>query len=144
MHEKVGQLCCEDFSSGVCAADPLTPLSPSSHHRHTTTVVSVPQPGNKWREKSGSDSLDVDEDLGALGGDQPLLSSAPRLSSLRAPPAQMVIERSIKMDPVDFIASLGCLFGLCLGFSIVSFIEIVYWAVAGHIRNMFLRKKQQM
>ena len=32
------------------------------------------------------------------------------------------------MGPVDFIASLGGLFGLCLGFSIVSFIEIVYRA----------------
>ena len=37
-------------------------------------------------------------------------------------------ERSIRMGPVDFIASLGGLFGLCLGFSIVSFIEIVYRA----------------
>ena len=50
-------------------------------------------------------------------------------------------ERSIRMGPVDFIASLGGLFGLCLGFSIVSFIEIVYWAVTGLTRNMFLRKK---
>ena len=53
-------------------------------------------------------------------------------------------ERSIRMGPVDFIASLGGLFGLCLGFSIVSFIEIVYWAVTGLTRNMFPRKKQQM
>ena len=53
-------------------------------------------------------------------------------------------ERSIRMGPVDFIASLGGLFGLCLGFSIVSFIEIVYWAVTGLTRNMFLRKTEKM
>ena len=48
------------------------------------------------------------------------------------------------MGPVDFIASLGGLFGLCLGFSIVSFIEIVYWAVTGFTRNMFLRNREKM
>jgi hypothetical protein len=34
------------------------------------------------------------------------------------------------MGPVDFIASLGGLFGLCLGFSIISFLEIIYWILA--------------
>ena len=53
-------------------------------------------------------------------------------------------ERSIRMGPVDFIASLGGLFGLCLGFSIVSFIEIVYWAVTGLTRNMFLINREKM
>ena len=53
-------------------------------------------------------------------------------------------ERSIRMGPVDFIASLGGLFGLCLGFRIVSFIEIIYWAVTGLTRNIVLSKKQQM
>ena len=37
------------------------------------------------------------------------------------------LERSIRIGPVDFIASLGGLFGLCLGFSIASFFEIIYW-----------------
>ena len=46
------------------------------------------------------------------------------------------LERSIRMGPVDFVASLGGLFGLCLGFSIISFIEIVYWVVAGVIRSV--------
>ena len=41
------------------------------------------------------------------------------------------------MGPVDFVASLGGLFGLCLGFSIISFIEIIYWVVAGVIRSVF-------
>ena len=35
------------------------------------------------------------------------------------------------MGPVDFVASLGGLFGLCLGFSIISFLEIIYWLLAG-------------
>ena len=41
-------------------------LSPSSHHCHTTTVVSVPQPGDKWREKSGSSPSIPSTSLGAL------------------------------------------------------------------------------
>ena len=51
------------------------------------------------------------------------------------------MERSIKMNPVDFVASLGGLFGLCLGFSIISFIEIVYWVAAGVIRTVFSKMK---
>ena len=47
------------------------------------------------------------------------------------------MERSVNMNPVDFVASLGGLFGLCLGFSIISFIEIIYWVAAGVIRTVF-------
>ena len=47
------------------------------------------------------------------------------------------LERSIRIGPVDFIASLGGLFGLCLGFSIISFLEIIYWATTGFFRNAF-------
>ena len=47
------------------------------------------------------------------------------------------LERSIRMGPVDFAASLGGLFGLCLGFSIISFIEIIYWIGAGVFRALF-------
>ena len=50
-------------------------------------------------------------------------------------------ERSIKMGPVDFIASLGGLFGLFLGFSIVSFVEIIYWIVVRGSRNMLYNRK---
>ena len=50
-------------------------------------------------------------------------------------------ERSIRMGPVDFIASLGGLFGLFLGFSIVSFVEIIYWIVVRGSRNMLHRKE---
>ena len=47
------------------------------------------------------------------------------------------LERSIRMGPVDFAASLGGLFGLCLGFSIISFIEIIYWIGAGVFRTLY-------
>ena len=50
-------------------------------------------------------------------------------------------ERSIRMGPVDFIASLGGLFGLFLGFSIVSFIEIFYWIVIRMSRNTLRKTK---
>ena len=33
------------------------------------------------------------------------------------------------MGPIEFLSSLGGLFGLCLGFSIMSLLELVYWAV---------------
>ena len=50
-------------------------------------------------------------------------------------------ERSIRMGPVDFIASLGGLFGLFLGFSIVSFFEIIYWVVVRGSRSLVHRRK---
>tara|TARA_A100001015_G_C14956626_1_gene699063 strand:- start:913 stop:1173 length:261 start_codon:yes stop_codon:yes gene_type:complete len=50
-------------------------------------------------------------------------------------------ERGIRMGPVDFIASLGGLFGLCLGFSVISFIEILYWVVVRMSRNILRRTK---
>ena len=34
------------------------------------------------------------------------------------------MERSARMTWVDFFSSLGGLFGLCLGFSVISFIEV--------------------
>ena len=36
-------------------------------------------------------------------------------------------ERSLKMTEIDFISSLGGVFGLFLGFSLMSFVEIIYW-----------------
>merc|ERR1712128_232109 len=38
-------------------------------------------------------------------------------------------EKSRRMTETDFLSNLGGLFGLCLGFSIISFIEIVYWFI---------------
>ena len=45
-------------------------------------------------------------------------------------------ERSISMGPVEFVSSLGGLFGLFLGFSLISFFEIIYWASVQLIRNI--------
>ena len=45
-------------------------------------------------------------------------------------------EISKRMTIFDFIANLGGLFGLCLGFSIVSFCEIVFWFTIGLCRNV--------
>ena len=39
------------------------------------------------------------------------------------------------MSTVDFVASLGGLFGLCLGFSIISFLEIIYWLLGGILKT---------
>ena len=38
-------------------------------------------------------------------------------------------EKTLKMTNVDFLANIGGLFGLCMGFSIISFVEIIYWIV---------------
>ena len=46
------------------------------------------------------------------------------------------MERDISMGPVEFVSSLGGLFGLFLGFSVVSFLEIVYWATVRMCRNI--------
>ena len=48
-------------------------------------------------------------------------------------------ERGIRMGPVDFVASLGGLFGLCLGFSIISFLEILYWILSTVCRNILIK-----
>ena len=46
------------------------------------------------------------------------------------------LERSISMGPVEFVSSLGGLFGLFIGFSIISFFEIIYWAFVRLGRNL--------
>ena len=51
-------------------------------------------------------------------------------------------ERRLKMSLVDYISSVGGLFGLFLGFSLLSFLEIVYWLGLNLIRNLFQPNKQ--
>ena len=46
------------------------------------------------------------------------------------------MEHRIRMGPIEFISSLGGLFGLCLGFSFISFFEIIYWATIALSRCM--------
>ena len=45
-------------------------------------------------------------------------------------------ERIKRMTVIDFISSMGGLFGLCLGFSLISFFEILYWFIIRLARNM--------
>ena len=49
-------------------------------------------------------------------------------------------ERSLKMTPIDFISSLGGLFGLFLGFSLLSFVEVIYWFIVVFGRQILLGK----
>ena len=44
-------------------------------------------------------------------------------------------ERSLKMTEIDFISSLGGVFGLFLGFSLISFTEILYWYCVVSVRR---------
>ena len=45
------------------------------------------------------------------------------------------------MGPIDFVSQLGGLFGLCLGFSLISFIEIFYWFSMRLFRNCTQRSR---
>ena len=40
------------------------------------------------------------------------------------------------MRLIDFVSQIGGLFGLCLGFSIISFIELFYWISIRLCRNL--------
>ena len=48
-------------------------------------------------------------------------------------------ERRLRMTVVGFISSIGGLFGLCLGFSLVSLYEIFYWFVVKLGRRIIQR-----
>ena len=50
-------------------------------------------------------------------------------------------ERRLKMSLVDYISSVGGLFGLFLGFSLLSFMEIFYWLGLNFIRNVYRGKR---
>ena len=41
-----------------------------------------------------------------------------------------------RMTIIDFISAVGGLFGLCLGFSFVSFFEILYWSIVQLTRKL--------
>ena len=45
-------------------------------------------------------------------------------------------ERSQRMTIIDFISSLGGVFGLFLGFSLISFVEIIYWFCVVLVRRV--------
>ena len=54
------------------------------------------------------------------------------------------LERGISMGPVEFVSSLGGLFGLFLGFSVVSFLEIIYWATVRICRSLIWKHNTQL
>ena len=45
-------------------------------------------------------------------------------------------EKSIKLTIFGFISNMGGLIGLCLGFSFVSAVEIIYWFVVRMATNV--------
>ena len=45
-------------------------------------------------------------------------------------------ERRSRMTVIDFISQVGGLLGLCMGFSLVSFVELVYWFTIRMARNV--------
>ena len=50
------------------------------------------------------------------------------------PPEYQKIRR---MSGFDFLSNVGGLCGLCLGFSLISGVEILYWILIRIVRNVF-------
>ena len=48
-------------------------------------------------------------------------------------------ERALKMTSLDFISSFGGVCGLFLGFSLLSFVEIIYWFIVVLARRIIFR-----
>jgi uncharacterized membrane protein len=42
-------------------------------------------------------------------------------------PTGITFKKSARITPTGFVAQIGGIFGLCLGFSLLSFVEIVFW-----------------
>ena len=53
-------------------------------------------------------------------------------------PTAFVYERKARMTWVGFISQIGGLFGLCMGFSFISIIEIGYWITVRMFKNTLL------
>ena len=49
-------------------------------------------------------------------------------------------ERALKMTSYDFISSFGGVCGLFLGFSLLSFVEIIYWFIVVLARRIIFRR----
>ena len=48
-------------------------------------------------------------------------------------------ERALKMTSLDFIQNFGGVCGLFLGFSLLSFVEIIYWFIVVLARRIIFR-----
>ena len=51
-------------------------------------------------------------------------------------PTIMEYSRQVKMTLIGYISQMGGLLGLCLGFSLISLVEIIYWFTIRMIKNM--------
>ena len=51
-------------------------------------------------------------------------------------PTTMEYRRSVHMELIDLICQFGGIFGLCLGFSMVSLFELFYWISIRLCRNI--------
>ena len=49
--------------------------------------------------------------------------------------------REQRMTLVGYISQMGGLLGLCMGFSLISFVEILYWFTIRLCRNMMDKKE---
>ena len=58
-------------------------------------------------------------------------------------PTTIEYERIKRMTAIDFISSVGGLFGLCLGFSLISFFEILYWFIIRLGRNLLRQENEK-
>jgi len=58
-------------------------------------------------------------------------------------PTTLEYRRSENMRLIDFVSQIGGLFGLCLGFSIISFIELFYWISIRLCRNLVRENHKQ-
>ena len=45
-------------------------------------------------------------------------------------------ERNLRMTWIDLVSQIGGLLGLCLGFSLVSLVELVYWFTIRMAKNV--------
>ena len=52
---------------------------------------------------------------------------------------QSEYEKTRRMSGSDFLSNVGGLCGLCLGFSLMSGVEILYWIVIRIVRNVLLQ-----
>ena len=51
-------------------------------------------------------------------------------------PTVFEYSRQVKMTLIGYISQMGGLLGLCLGFSLISLIEIMYWFTIRIVKNV--------
>ena len=64
-------------------------------------------------------------------------TSAPKIQVCDSIPPEY--EKTQRMSEFEFLSNVGGLCGLCLGFSLISGVEILYWILIRIVRNVFLQ-----